>query len=67
MDPFTALLIAAAVAVALYMAAARNPLAKCRRCGGKGVLRSQLLPWRYRACPSCGRSGEIRGRFGRKT
>lgn len=51
MDPSTALLIAAAIAIALYLAAARIPLTKCMRCGGRGVLRSWLLPWRFRPSP----------------
>ena len=67
MDLFTALMIAAVVVIALYLASARNPFAKCWRCSGRGVLRSWLLPWRYRPCPTCGRSGEIRGRFGHKS
>ncbi|MFI6299520.1 hypothetical protein ACIBEJ_48555 [Nonomuraea sp. NPDC050790] len=56
-------LIAAAFFV-LSVSSARHPLTKCRRCHGRGVLRSVLLPWRYRPCPSCGRAGEIRARFG---
>lgn len=63
MDPSTALLIAAAIAIALYLAAARHPLTKCMRCGGRGVLRSWLLPWRFRPCPRCKRKGEVRGRW----
>ena len=63
-DPFFALLIAVAAVILLYLASARNPLTKCPRCSGKGVLSSGLLPWRYRPCPRCGRRGEIRGRFG---
>lgn len=64
MDPFTALLIAAAVVAVLYIAVARNPLTRCSRCGGSGMVRSWVLPWRYRPCKRCRRSGEIRGRFG---
>lgn len=64
MDSSTALMIAAAVVVLLYIAGARNPLTKCWRCGGKGVLRSWVLPWRYRPCPRCGRRGEVRGKLG---
>lgn len=67
MDPFYALLIAAAVVIALYLAGTRNPLAKCPRCDGRGVLRSWVMPWRFRPCPRCGRSGEVRGRFGGKS
>ncbi|MEV4893536.1 hypothetical protein AB0K48_29550 [Nonomuraea sp. NPDC055795] len=59
---FLALVTAAFVVVAV--SGARHPLTKCRRCHGRGTLRSALLPWRYRPCPSCGRAGEIRARFG---
>ncbi|MCW2764909.1 MAG: hypothetical protein JWO11_868 [Nocardioides sp.] len=52
--------------VAVYVSGTRNPLTKCRRCGGSGLIRSWLLPWRYRPCPRCGRAGEIRGRLGRR-
>lgn len=66
MDPYTALGIAVAVVVILYIAGKRNPLKRCHRCSGKGVIRSWVLPWRYRPCPRCGRSGEVRGRLGRR-
>ncbi|HEX4815904.1 MAG TPA: hypothetical protein VFV66_24420 [Nonomuraea sp.] len=64
MDPFNALLAAALLVAVLYIASRRNPLTKCWRCGGTGMIRSWVLPWRFRTCSSCGRSGEIRGRFG---
>ncbi|MEU4332314.1 hypothetical protein [Nonomuraea dietziae] len=58
---------AAAVVLALvYLSSYRHPLKQCWRCKGKGILRSGLLPWRYRICPQCGRKGEVRGPFGRK-
>jgi hypothetical protein len=66
MDPLSALLIAALVVVVLYVASSRNPLTRCGRCSGKGTIRSSVLPWRYRPCPGCGRSGEVHARFGRK-
>lgn len=66
MDFLTLVAIAAVIVVVLYLAGSRNPIAKCRRCKGRGVLRSSILSWRYRPCPRCGRSGEVRGRFGRK-
>lgn len=65
MDPFSALAIAAAVVAVIYIAGRRNPITKCGRCVN-GVIRSWVLPWRVRPCPRCGRTGEIRARFGRK-
>lgn len=67
MDPWTAMLIAVGVVVVLAIAGARNPLTKCWRCDGRGVLRSWLLPWRFRSCPRCGRRGELGGRSGKNT
>lgn len=67
MDPFLALLIAALVVGALYVSASRNPLTKCRKCGGGGKVRAWLLPWRYRPCSRCKRAGEVYGRFGNKS
>ncbi|MEU4225781.1 hypothetical protein AB0F17_15925 [Nonomuraea sp. NPDC026600] len=65
MDPLSALALAAAVVAVIYLAGRRNPLKKCGRCGGRGMIRSWVLPWRFRPCPGCDRSGEIRARFGR--
>ena len=68
MDPWVAVLAAAALAaVVLYVSAARNPIKKCPRCEGRGVLRSVVMPWRVRPCPRCGRSSEVRARFGGKS
>ncbi|MEV0388357.1 hypothetical protein [Nonomuraea sp. NPDC050643] len=66
MDPSMALLVAAMVVGVLVLAGSRNPKVKCWRCGGGKVLRSWLLPWRYRSCPRCGGDGELRGFFGRR-
>ncbi|MGW4469649.1 hypothetical protein ACWENQ_08250 [Nonomuraea sp. NPDC004354] len=67
MSELAAVLFAAAITLAvLYTSSSRHPLTRCKRCHGNGILRSVVLPWRYRPCPRCGRSGEIRGRFGRK-
>lgn len=65
MDPKFALVAAVVVVVVLYIAASRNPLTKCRRCGGRGQIRSWVLPWRFRVCPRCGGGRQVRGRFAR--
>ncbi|MFI6534210.1 hypothetical protein ACIBHY_17245 [Nonomuraea sp. NPDC050547] len=64
MEILMILALIAAAFVVVAVSSARHPLTKCRRCHGRGILRSFLLPWRYRPCPSCSRSGEIRARFG---
>ncbi len=59
-ETFATIVILAGIAVALYLSAARNPLRRCPRCGGKGTIPSAVLPGRYRPCPRCGRKGEIK-------
>ncbi len=45
----------------------RHYLLKCPRCRGAGVLHSPNFPGKYRPCPRCGRKGEVRHGFGRKS
>lgn len=56
---FTLLFLAAVIGV-IYVAASRNPLRRCVKCKGTGVLRSGVLPGRYRVCPRCTRKGEVK-------
>ncbi|WP_214322108.1 hypothetical protein [Nonomuraea sediminis] len=62
MEVIAALLTAAVIVWLLWRTRARHPLRQCPHCHGAGVIRSWLMPWRYRPCPRCGRAGEIRGR-----
>ncbi len=58
-ETLATIVILAGIAVALYFAAARNPLRKCPRCNGAGTLPS-VIPGRYRVCPRCTRRGEVK-------
>lgn len=57
-----ALLIALVVAylVVAYISRQRNPFKRCSTCKGKGTLPSAVWSGRYRPCPKCNRSGEIK-------
>jgi hypothetical protein len=57
-NPAFALLIALTVWVVADLI--RHPFLTCPRCKGNRILRATFFGGRYRPCPRCGRSGEIK-------
>jgi len=38
----------------------RHPFLACPKCHGERTLKAKIWPGRYRPCPRCDRSGEIK-------
>lgn len=60
METLGILLVIALVIAVLYRAVTNNPLRRCGKCKGKGVIPSAVLSGRYRVCPRCTRKGEVK-------